>query len=250
MALQWIRSLIFNAMMYVMMLILGLLYFPMALFSADWAHRACHAYCRWVIWSASWMVGLKTEVRGTPPTGEVMISAKHQSFFDIIVIFGAVPAGKFIMKRELLYAPILGQYARRIGCVPVNRGKRGQAIAKMLSDVKKGEARPGQLIIYPQGTRVAPGAYKPYKIGTALLYEQLGQACVPVATNIGVFWPKRGVLRKPGTTVVEFMEPIPAGLDKDSFIERLENDVEGRSNELMNDAGFPIERTPEAARDR
>ena len=236
--MQWLRSLLFNTQIYAMMLLMAIVFFPFALFSRDWALRACHSWCRWVIWSARWMVGLKVEIRGTPPTEPCVVAAKHQSFFDIIVIFGAVPLGRFIMKRELMFAPILGQYALRIGCVPVDRGKRGQAIAKMVKDVNKGLRRPGQLIIYPQGTRVAPGDVKPYKIGTGVLYEQLGQPCVPVATNIGLLWPKRGVLRKPGTAVVEFLEVIPRGLSKEAFIERLGDVVETRSNALMAEAGF------------
>ena len=178
------------------------------------------------------------EVRGTPPTGECIIAAKHQSFLDIILIFNAVPAGKFIMKRELLFTPFLGQYALRIGCVPVNRGKRGAAIAQMKADVAKGTAEPGQLIIYPQGTRVAPGDAKPYKVGTGLLYEQLAQPCTPVATNVGVFWPKQGILRKPGLAVVEFLPPIAPGLTIPQFMATLEQQVETQSNRLMAEAGF------------
>ena len=237
-ALQWLRSLVFNTLMYASMLVLALAFLPWALFSRAGAYAACHAYCAWVIWSARWIVGLKSEVRGTPPEGAVMIAAKHQSFFDIILIFHAVPRPKFIMKRELLFAPILGQYAWRIGCVPVDRGKRGQAIAKMAKDVAKGNREPGQLIISPQGTRVAPGAKRPYKAGTFVLYKQLGQGCVPVATNVGVFWPKRAVLRRPGMAVVEFLPVLPPGLGQKEFMARLEDEVETASNRLMEEAGF------------
>jgi len=240
-AVQWVRSLIFNISMYLGMFVIAIVFLPYALVSREGAYGACHAFCRWVIWTARWMVGLKVDVRGESPSDPVMIAAKHQSFFDILVIFHAVPRGKFIMKRELLFAPILGQYAWRIGCVPVNRGKRGQAIQKMTADVAKGQREPGQLIIYPQGTRVPPGRKMPYKIGTAVLYKQLGQDCVPVATNIGVFWPKRGVTRKPGTAVVEFLPRIPVGLSKEEFMARLESAVETRSEALMADAGFEAE---------
>lgn len=234
--IQTLRSLIFNATMYLAMFVYAVVFLPLALFSSDWAVRACHEWCRFVIWTAGWMLGLKTEVRGTPPTGEAVVAAKHQSFFDIIVIYYALPRAKFIMKRELMYAPILGQYALRIGCVPVNRGKRGQAIKQMKADVEKGRARPGQLVIYPQGTRVAPDAKKPYKVGTGLLYEQLGQPCVPVGTNIGHFWPKRGVTRKPGLAVVEFLEPIEPGLRVPEFMQRLETAVETSSDRLLAEA--------------
>ncbi|MBF9057796.1 1-acyl-sn-glycerol-3-phosphate acyltransferase [Rhodobacterales bacterium HKCCSP123] len=236
--MQYLRSLFFIGQMYVAMLVLAVAYFPWAVMSATGAHAACHAYCRWVLWTLGWMTGLRTEVRGTPPTGEVMIAAKHQSFLDIIMIYNAVPRGKFIMKRELMYAPLLGQYGLRIGCVPVDRGKRGAAIAKMLSDVKSGKQQGGQLIIYSQGTRVAPGAKRPYKIGTGALYEQLGQPCVPAATNVGVFWPRHGILRKPGLAVVEFLPEIAPGLPRHAFMERLESEVEAASDALMAEAGF------------
>ena len=235
-AVQYIRSLVFNATIYVVMLVYAIAFFPFALFSRDWAFRACHAWCRFVRWAAAWMVGLRTEVRGRPPTGEVIIAAKHQSFLDIILIFGAVPRGRFIMKRELMYAPLLGQYALRIGCVPVNRGKRGAAIAQMKDDVERGRMDAGQLIIYPQGTRVAPEDKKPYKVGSGVLYEQLGQPCAPVAANVGYFWPKRGVLRRPGTAVVEFLDPIPPGLPIAEFMARLEREVETASDRLLEEA--------------
>ncbi len=244
--IQWLRSLAFVVQMYVAMLVLGLVFFPWAVFSARGAHAACHTYCRWVIWTLRWMTGLKVEVRGTPPTDEVMVPAKHQSFLDIMMIYNAMPRGKFIMKRILMFAPILGQYALRIGCVPVNRGKRGAAIKKMLEDVQSGKQQGGQLIIYPQGTRVPPGENRPYKIGTAVLYEQLGQPVVPVAANVGLFWPKRGILRKPGLAVVEFLPRIEPGLEKEVFVERLGTAIETASNALNEEAGFFGHRTDAA----
>ena len=237
-AVQWVRSLIFVVQMYAMMGVLGILFFPWAVFSRRGALTACKTYCWWVRWTAAWMVGLRTEVRGTPPTDEVMIASKHQSFLDIILIFHSIPAGKFIMKRELMWAPVIGQYGLRIGCVPVNRGKRSQAIKKMVKDVEKGTQHPGQLIIYPQGTRIAPGVKAPYKIGTAVLYEELGQDCVPAATNVGVFWPRKGIYRKPGLAVVEFLPRIKAGQSRQDFMDKLEGEVETASNALMREAGF------------
>lgn len=236
--LQYLRSAIFIVQMYVAMAVIGLAFAPWAMFSRRGAFAACKGYSRYVFWSAGWMVGLRCEVRGTVPEGEALIAAKHQSFLDIMMIFAALPVGKFIMKKEILMMPVIGQYARLIGCVPVDRGKRGKAIAKMVADVEAGRIEPGQLIIYSQGTRVAPGVKAPYKVGTAVLYQQLGQSCVPVATNVGVLWPKRGLLRKPGTAVVEFLPAIAPGMDKDEFLATLEAEVETRSDALMAEAGF------------
>lgn len=242
-AIQWVRSLIFNAQMYLALPVLGILFLIPAIVSRRGAIAACHTYCWWVTWTAGWMVGLKCEVRGDVPTDEVLIAAKHQSFLDVILIYGAVPTGKFIMKDILKYAPVLGQYALRIGCIPVKRGKRGQAIKKMVADVAAGRALPGQLIIYSQGTRIAPGVKAPYKIGTGVLYQELGQDCVPVATNAGLFWPKRGVMRHPGTAVVDFLPRIPAGQPIKPFMVHLEQVVESRCDALNAEAGFtPIER--------
>lgn len=237
-AWRWLRSLVFVVQIYVAMAVLGVAFAPWAAVSAHGARTACKLYCRWVLWSARWMIGLRSEVRGTPPVGEVMIAAKHQSFLDILIIFNAVPAAKFIMKRELLWAPVIGIYAYRIGCVPVNRGQRGQAIRKMVADVEAGRRQPGQLVIYSQGTRVAPGVRAPYKAGTGVLYEQLGQPCVPAATNVGVFWPRKGIMRKPGLAVVEFLDPIPTGKPRGEVMKTLEREVEAASDRLMREAGF------------
>lgn len=237
-ALRWILSLIFIVQMYAAMLPIGLAYLPAALMNPEGATRAAHAYCRWVRYSLRALCGLRTEVRGLPPATEALVAGKHQSFLDIILIYGSLPRAKFIMKAELRFAPILGWYALRMGCVPVRRGARGSAITKMMADVKSGQERPGQLVIYPQGTRVAPGDKKPYKIGSAALYSQLGQPCYPVAANVGLFWPKRGILRSPGLATIEFLAPIEPGLSNADFMARLEQAIEGGSDRLMAEAGF------------
>ncbi len=241
-ALQWLRSLIFVGQMYLMMPVLALFFTPWALVHRRGAFAAVHTYCRYVRWTASWMIGLKSEVRGEIPSGEVIIASKHQSFFDIIMIVSEVPRPKFIMKHTLKWAPVLGYYAVRIGCVAVNRGKRSEALRKMVADVSAGRSRPGQLIIYPQGTRVAPGVERPYKVGTGVLYAELGQTCVPAATNVGVFWPRTGIHRKQGLAVVEFLPPIEPGMETGSFMAHLEDVVETASDHLMSEAGFELSR--------
>ncbi len=235
---QWLRSLIFIVQMYLAMFLMALFFTPLAVWKRDWAFRGIHTYCRWVRWTASWMVGLKSEVRGEVPTDEVLLASKHQSFFDIIIIVSAVPRPKFVMKKEIQWAPIVGYFAKRIGCIAVDRGKRSLAIKQMVADVKSGAQFPGQLIIFPQGTRVAAGASKPYKIGTGVLYRETKQDCVPAATNVGVFWRRHGIMRHPGLAVVEFLPRIKSGLKIELFMEELETAIEDASNRLMAEAGF------------
>tara|TARA_R110002124_G_scaffold107409_2_gene259840 strand:- start:11691 stop:12431 length:741 start_codon:yes stop_codon:yes gene_type:complete len=236
--IQYIRSLVFIVQMYLAMVIYAVAFLPLVLWDRSKAFTAVRAYSQYVRWSARWIVNLRSEVRGTVPQDEVIIASKHQSFFDIILIVSVLPRPKFIMKSSLRYAPILGWYAERIGCVPVNRGKRTQAIRQMMEGVTAGDAPAGQLVIFPQGTRVAPGAYLPYKVGTAVIYSTTGQSCVPAATNVGVFWPRKGILRKPGLAVVEFLPPIAPGLERQAFLTRLEQDVEVASDRLMAEGGM------------
>jgi 1-acyl-sn-glycerol-3-phosphate acyltransferase len=236
--LQWIRSILYVVQVTVAMPLVGLAFAPWAMFSKRGAYTACKTYAAWCMWSARWLIGLRCEVRGPVPQGEVLIAAKHQSFLDIIMIFHALPRAKFIMKREILWTPVIGQYTRRMQMIAVDRGKRGKAIAKMIADVKAGKIEPGQIVIYSQGTRVAPGKRIPYKIGSAALYEQLQQTCIPAATNAGYFWPRRGLYRRPGVAVVEFLDPIAPGLDRASFMQRLEEVVERRSDALLQEAGW------------
>lgn len=235
---RWLLSLVFIFQMYLAMLVIAVVFMPAAIWSRNGAWACVHAYCLWVRFSAKVLVGLRSEIHGTVPEGEVLIASKHQSFFDIILICSAVPRPKFIMKKELKWAPLLGWYALRIGCIPVNRGKKGRAIAEMKHAVAKGANIPGQLIIYPQGTRVTPGAILPYKVGVGLLYAQMDKPCIPVATNVGVFWPRHGILRKPGLAIIEFMPAIAPGKSISEFMAEIEAVIEPASNRLMAEAGF------------
>ena len=236
--IQWVRSLIFCLQMYLALALVSLVFAPWAAFDRRGARMAALVYCHWVRWTADWMVGLKSEIRGVVPEGEVLVASKHQSFFDVIILVSVLKQPKFIYKSTLKYVPFVGSYARWLGCVAVNRGRRGEAIRNMVAAVTASDAVRGQLVIYPQGTRVAPGVQAPFKVGSAVLYAETGQACVPVATNVGVFWPRMGVFRKPGLAVIEFLPPIAPGLDKTAFLRQLQQVVEQQSNKLMVEAGF------------
>lgn len=233
---QLLLSLIFIGQMYLALAVVAVIWAIPALISRDWAVSGVHAFARWVVLSARILVGLKVEIRGQVPTGAVLIAAKHQSFFDIIIFSAILDRPRFVMKRELIYAPFLGQYAMRVGCVPVDRGKGSKAASRMKADVAKGADFPGQLVIYPQGTRVAPGDTLPYKVGAGLLYAQLGQPCHLAATNIGYFWPKRGILRKRGTAVLEFLPPLKPGLSVGAFMRKIEPQIEAASDRLLAEA--------------
>ncbi len=239
-ALKWLRSLFFIIQMYAVMTIMALVITPFAVFRLSAAYWGIRQFSRYVRWSAELLVGLKSEVRGEVPTGETLICAKHQSFFDILIICSVVSKPRFVMKKQILLLPIVGYYARRIGCIPIDRGKGSIAVRQMLDGVSDQLAEPGPLIIYPQGTRVAPGDHKRYRIGSAILYELFESSCIPAATNVGVFWPKAAIMRKSGLAVVEFLDPIAKGYSQQEFMQKLEHVVERNSNRLMDDARIAV----------
>lgn len=244
--MQLLRSLVFEVLLYGTMAVLGILGAPFALWSVNGAYAVCRLYARITFFYLRWIVGIRVEVRGEVPEGEVLVAAKHQSFLDILMIYEALPRAKFIMKKELKWAPFIGLYALRIGSTPVARGERGKAMKAMVAHAGRA-TEPRQLVIYPQGTRVAPGARPPYKVGAGVLYDRSGEPCVPVATNAGVFWGRRKLVKRPGVAVVEFLPAIPPGLAVPEFMARMENAVEDASDRLMREAGFEPGPRPEKA---
>ena len=239
--LRWIASLFFALQMYLAMTLLAVVFVPLSAIHRDHTFRGIRCFTGWVRFSARWIIGLQTEIRGEVPQGNVLICGKHQSFLDILLLCDVLPRPRFVMKRELLLAPIVGYIAVRMGCIAVDRGRKAGAVKQLLDGAHRPvDAKPSQLVIFPQGTRVAPGVRMPYKVGAAALYEATGLRCVPTATNVGVFWPRRRVYRSPGVAVVEFLDAIPPGLDGTTFLDRIEHDIETASDRLMEEAGFVV----------
>ncbi|MBL1437146.1 MAG: 1-acyl-sn-glycerol-3-phosphate acyltransferase [Rhodobacteraceae bacterium] len=237
-----VRSLIFDFLMYSTLLVQGILFAPLAIWSVSGTYWAMKAYCHTIFWYLKVVCNITVEFRGPVPSGEVVVCAKHMSFLDVMMLMHALPRTKFIMKRELIFAPVIGLYALRIGSAAVARGKKGSAVKKMVSDLDKGRKKDaGQTVIYPQGRRILPGEVMPYKVGAGVLYERFKLDCVPVATNTGVLWARRSPYRRPGVAVMEFLPTIKAGMKIKPFLAELEEVVESNSNRLMEEAGYVFE---------
>lgn len=235
---QYIRSILFIFLMYLGMLVIGVTGAIPAVLSRNWAYMVMKLFCGYVLWLARVLCGITYETRGEVPTGDVVIASKHQSFLDVILHMYLLPRANYVMKRELRWAPILGFYAMRIGAAPVKRGDKSKAVSQMMKGIERKDGEAAQLVIYPQGTRVPPGTHKPYKVGAAVICERMGKPCIPVATNAGVLWPKRGLLRHPGVVVFEYMAPMPEGLKLEKFTKELEARIEPASELLAIEAGF------------
>ena len=185
------------------------------------------------------IAGVDFELRGREkiPPGAVIVASKHQSAWETFALLHLFDSPTFIMKRELQWIPIFGWLTIKGRMVAVDRRAGSQALVQMAERARVELARGRQLIIFPEGTRRPVGAEPRYKYGVSYLYAAEGVPCLPVALNSGVFWPRRSILRRPGTVVVEILDPIPPGLDKEDFIRRLQDEIETATARLVAEGG-------------
>lgn len=229
------RSLVFNAVFYLnligfMVVGLGFLITPRA-----WSMEALKLWSRvsqrwlWII------VGTRVEVRGREhiPKGAALVAGKHQSMWETFALFPLLDDPAIVLKRELMWIPVFGWFARKFGMIPVDRTAGGTALKSLLRRAGAAVAERRQVLVFPEGTRRAPDAAPDYKPGATALYLKLGVPCVPFALNSGLFWPRRRLLRLPGTIVVEFLPAIPPGLSRRAFEQRLIEAIEPATARLV-----------------
>ncbi len=218
------------------MMVIGTVFLPVAIWSRAGTYWVIDLYLNITFWSLKHLCGLTYEVRGTPPTGHAMVAAKHQCFLDVLIIVKSLDQPKLVFKRSLIWAPILGIYALRTGATTVTRGKGAESMVGMMERIAKNKTEPGQFVIYPQGTRVEPGVKARYKVGAYAIYKTYEAPCTFAAVNTGLFWPRTGLIRRPGVAVVEFLDPIEPGVPQDDFMEMMEEQIETASEVLDSEA--------------
>ncbi|PZO77649.1 MAG: 1-acyl-sn-glycerol-3-phosphate acyltransferase [Mesorhizobium amorphae] len=231
-----LRSLLFNALFYLSLIVQMILWSPfyfLAPRKAAWF--VPKFWARSSLWLLEHVAGAKSVVEGQEnlPQGSYIVASKHQSFWDVLAPLPHIPDALIILKRELTWIPVFGWYVMKMRMVPINRAKRGSALRDAAIRTRE-EMRVGrQLLIYPEGTRRAPGEEPAYKWGIAELYGQLQLPVVPVAHQAGLFWPRRKFLRHPGTIRARFLPPIPAGLPKEEFMRRLVAETEAACDQAL-----------------
>jgi len=166
----------------------------------------------------------------------VLIAAKHQSAWDTIIFSILLWDHCFVLKQELTRIPLFGWYLTRAGLIPVDRSGGAAALKKMVADARRAAEAGRPIVIFPEGTRVAPDAHRPYHPGVAALYSQLEVPVVPCALNSGLFWGRRSFAKRPGTITLEFLPAIPPGRPRKTFLAELEQAIEGRSRALAAEA--------------
>ncbi|MEP3439346.1 MAG: lysophospholipid acyltransferase family protein [Hoeflea sp.] len=231
-----LRSILFNIAFYINLIgrmIVFSPYYFLAERKAAWSVPK-----NWVLanhWLQKKIVGTTFEIEGLEniPAGGYIFAPKHQSFWDAYALLPWLDDPFYILKRELMWIPLFGQYVSKMEMIPVDRGAKGKVMAAVLERTKAQIANGRQLIIYPEGTRRAAGAPPNYKYGIARLYRDLDVPVVPVVMHPGLFWPRRKFLRFPGHFKVQVLPPIEPGLDPDAFMERLIDEMETASDKLL-----------------
>lgn len=239
-----LRSIAFNALFYLNTIV----YLIAALPTFFMPYRAIVAVAK--SWGRTNLVllrvvaGIDCEIRGREniPKGPIIVASKHQSAWETFALLPLLDNPVFILKRELQWIPIFGWLTIKGRMVPVRRGGGSQSLTDMIERARVELADNRQLIIFPEGTRRPAGAEPRYKIGVAHLYAAEGVSCVPIALNSGLFWPRRSLRRFPGVVVAEILDPIPPGLDKDTFFARLQNDIETATARLIAEGHAKMEK--------
>ena len=205
-----------------------------------------HWYMRSLKWLERTILGLDYRVLGQEhlPAGPCIVAAKHQSLWETMTLHLLVPDPAVVLKQELVDLPLWGWYARRAGMIGVRRGGGAPAIRSMVEAAEAPVAAGRPLIIFPQGTRTAPGLWRRYRGGVAALYDALELPVVPLALNSGMFWGRRRFLKHPGTITLAFLPPIPPGLPPAEMMHRLVDRLETATDALVIEAGGPPTKRP------
>ena len=238
------RSAVFSLGLWLVTLAAGAACLPLLLAPRPAVFAAATVWARAVLWLLRVAAGIRHRVVGSVlPDSETryIFAVKHQSAWETIAFLAIAPPFAAVLKEELKRIPVYGWFLNRAGMVPIRRSARGAALRRMLRSARAQVDDGRHLLIMPEGTRMPPGRTGRYHPGVYALYKYLDMPVVPVAHNAGLFWPRNGFLKRPGTIAIEFLEPIAPGQDRETFMATLEDRIETAALRLY-DAARPEKR--------
>lgn len=232
------RSALFVAFIWVWTATLSVLYLPLLVLPRAMMRPAVRFWLGGTLGGLRVLAGLSFELRGREnlPAGPFLVASKHQSAFETFAFHLLLNDPAYILKRELLWIPFFGWYLGKSGVIAIDRSAGTKALKAMVKGAEEAVALGRPVIIFPEGTRAAPGAKLPYHSGVAMLYGALKLPTVPIALNSGLFWRRRGFLKKPGIITIEALPPIAPGMDRKAFMAELETRVETATDQLIAEA--------------
>jgi len=231
----FLRSLVYNVLFYLLLAFWVILGIPTYVMPRSGIITIAQCWARSSIWLMRVICNTKVEYRGVEkiPKGPLIVASKHQSMWETFALLQFFPEPLYILKRELRWIPLFGWYLIKTNMIGVVRGAGGRSLIEMARRAGEEVRRGRQLIIFPEGTRTAVDAPPRYKTGVAQVYVDCGVACLPVALNSGLFWPRRTFMRYPGTIVVEFLDLLPPGLTRHEFIAQVSTAIDAATNRLV-----------------
>lgn len=232
-----IRSVAFNIYFYVWSACVCTLLLP-TLLTRRTAIFTDQVWVRGTYWGLKHIMNLDLDLKGHLHPNPVIYASKHQSAWETVMMRYIIPNPAIVLKQELMWIPLFGWFLARCGQIPITRSKTNALndLKTMLRSASKAVERDQPVFIFPEGTRSAPDKAGTYHSGIASLYTHLKVPVVPIAHNSGCFWPRRGFFKRSGTVRVRFLEPIPPGLPRKEFMERLESAIEGETRKLVKGA--------------
>lgn len=212
--MTFVRACIFNLYFFVLTLVMGIAALPIRAFIPSCALSYAQAWTRLTIRGLKLICGIRVVVHGREhlPDGPCLLACQHQSEFDTLVWMNLVPRPTYVMKRELERIPLVGPMLRLSGMIPVDRDGKAKALRALLAATDDAVADRRQIIIFPEGTRTAPGAPISLQPGIAALSTHTGLPVIPVATDAGLYWKPGSLMKRPGTIHIVVGAPLPAGL--------------------------------------
>jgi 1-acyl-sn-glycerol-3-phosphate acyltransferase len=233
--MNWGRALAFNIVFFIWTALIGTLGLPFLLAPRAVTMRFGRFWASSVLVLLRTIVGLDHEIRGLDrvPRAGCVIAMKHQSAWDALILPVVLGDPAPVVKRELLLLPFYGWYAVRAGSISIDRNAGAGALRRMLAQARPVAAAGRPIVIFPEGTRVAPGERRSYQPGVAALYQALALPLVPAAVNSGLYWGRRSFVKRPGRIVLEFLEPIPPGRTRPRLMAELERRIEAATTALV-----------------
>lgn len=234
--LYFIRSVLFNIVLISWTILLGIIFMPLlitpgtkilVLVAKFWARGICFFLKK--------ICKIKIKIMGMEniPLDNCIVASKHQSALDIILLIASLKNPVFIMKASLLYLPIIGNYGKKMGMIAINRQGGASSLKKMIKSVAVALKNDKSVIIFPEGTRTAPGTKVKYHSGILAIYQACKTSVLPVALNTGICWKRNSFIKTPGIVTIKFLPVIPNDLAKELFMPRLQEEIERESNLLL-----------------
>jgi len=231
-AMDRVRSTLFAVVFYPVTVVIMILLLPTLLLPIRVARPVCYLWVRFFEWMSRHVLRVRYRVQidraasDAIARGPVVYAAKHQSMWETLIFNELLNRPSFVLKQELTRIPLFGRFLKKFEMVSVDRDAGATALKSMVRQARDQIGKGRSVVIYPQGTRVAAGESLPYLPGAAALYSQIDAPVIPIALDSGRLWPRRTFVKRAGVITVKVLAPIPAGLDRKTFLRTLEERIE------------------------